>query len=140
LNAPTHLYECLLLFDSNKYHSQKDKILQQIHQTLERHGAHIETSRLWDERRLVYPIKKHRKGTYHLIFFRAPGKAVPAIREDFRINENILRFLILRHHPKMEEALLALGREEHALAIQMPGLAEELEPEAQPAAQPAEPA
>lgn len=136
--APTHLYECLLLFDSNKYNSQKDKIIQQIHQTLERHGAKIETSRFWDERRLVYPINKHRKGAYHLIFFRAPGKALPPIREDFRINENILRFLIIRHHPKLEEALLALGREEHALAIQAPGLAEEPEPEAETTAPAAE--
>ncbi|MCS7167681.1 MAG: 30S ribosomal protein S6 [Gemmatales bacterium] len=136
MTAPRHLYECLLLFDSNKYNTQKDKLIQQVHQTLERHGATIEVSRLWDERRLVYPIKKQRKGSYHLIFFRAPGKALPAIREDFRINENILRFLIIRHHPKMEETLLAFGRDEQALAIQAPGLAEEVE--AETAAQPAE--
>ncbi|MCS7015867.1 MAG: 30S ribosomal protein S6 [Gemmatales bacterium] len=137
MTAPTHLYECLLLFDSNKYQTQKEKLIEQVHQTLQRHGATIETSRFWDERRLVYPIKKQRKGSYHLIFFRAPGKALPAIREDFRINENLLRFLILRHHPRMEETLLALGREERALAIQAPGLAEETEAEvvAQPAEQ-----
>jgi len=131
LHTITHLYECLLLFDSGKYHSEREKLMQQIHQVLERHGAKIETSRLWDERRLVYPIKKRKKGVYHLIFFRAPGKALPPIREDFRINEDILRFLIVRHHPKMEEALLALGRDEHALAIQAPGLAEEIQSEAE---------
>jgi len=138
LHTTIHLYECLLLFDSGKYHSEREKLLQQIHQVLERRGAKIEASRLWDERRLVYPIKKRRKGVYHLIFFRAPGKALPPIREDFRINENILRFLIIRHHPKMEEALLALGRDEHALAIQAPGMAEELESEAEAPAPAAE--
>ena len=45
MHTTIHLYECLLLFDSGKYHSEREKLLQQIHQVLERRGAKIEASR-----------------------------------------------------------------------------------------------
>ena len=38
---------------------------------IEEAGGEMLVSRLWEERRLAYPIEGHRKGTYWLTYFRA---------------------------------------------------------------------
>ena len=123
------LYECMLMLDSNKYNADPHAVIEVINNTLQKNHCEIQASRPWDERKLAYPVKKHKKATFFLIFFRGPGAALKPIKADFALNEAILRSLFIKHHPKMEEAVLALGRDEHALAIQAPGLAEDI-PEA----------
>jgi small subunit ribosomal protein S6 len=74
-------------------------------------GGEVLVSRLWEERRLAYPIGNHRKGTYWLIYCRAPGTAVATVERQCEIHDGILRQLILKIHPHLEEAVL-----EHAKA------------------------
>ena len=59
----------------------------QIPSTVEQFGGKMLASRLWEERRLAYPIKGHRKGTYWLTYFQLgrqsgdhPESAVPIER------------------------------------------------------------
>ncbi len=122
---PANVYECMVLFDSNKYAADHDGVVKQVHTILQKHGAEVLASRPWDERRLAYPIRKHKKGTYFLIYFRSEGKTIREAEGDFQLNETILRHLILKIDAKLVDTMLALARDEHALAIQTPGLTEE---------------
>jgi small subunit ribosomal protein S6 len=115
----------MLLLDSNKYNGDPSGVMAQINKILEKHNVDVQASRPWDERRLAYPIRKHKKGTYYLLFFRAPTASLKGIEADFNLNETILRHMFVRHDEKMLEPLMALGKDEHALAIQAPGLAED---------------
>ncbi|MER3417101.1 MAG: 30S ribosomal protein S6 [Gemmataceae bacterium] len=124
MHLAVNVYESMVLFDSGKYHHDADKLVGYVHKVLERHGAEILASRPWDERRLAYPIRRHKKGMYYLLYFRAEGKSLASIRHDFALNESILRTLILRVEPKLVDTMLALARDEHALAIQAAGLAD----------------
>lgn len=129
---PVNVYECMLILDSNRYGSKPAAVIEQIHSLFEKHQAEILVSRPWDERRLAYPIKGHKKGTYYLIYFKSEGKALRPIEQDFALNDAILRSLILRIHPKLVDAMLAVAREE-------PAAAEGEETEAEPSAgEPAE--
>jgi small subunit ribosomal protein S6 len=74
-------------------------------------------SRPWDERRLAYPVKGHKKGLYYLIYFRTESGNVVNIERDCALSELILRVLILHVDPKLVESLLAVARDEHALAL-----------------------
>ncbi len=120
-----NVYECMLLFDSSKYASDPSGIVGQVHATMEKNHAEILASRPWDERRLAYPVHGHKKGTYFLVYFRGDGKNLTSIDKDFALNESLLRYLFLKVDKKMEETMLALARDEHALAVQAPGLQEE---------------
>ncbi len=131
---PANVYECMVLFDSNKYGNDAAGVVGQVHGALEKHHAEVLASRPWDERRLAYPIGGHKKGSYFLIYFRAEGKNLKTLKEDFALNETILRTLILKIDPKLVETMLALARDEHALAVQAPGLAEEPAPPSVPPA------
>jgi small subunit ribosomal protein S6 len=135
---PANVYECMLLLDSNRYNADANAVVNQVHNLLEKHHAEILASRPWDERRLAFPIKKHKKGTYYLIYFRMEGKNLRPLEQDFELNENILRTLVLKVNPKLVDTMLALARDEHALAVQAPGLADE-PPEPARGAPPGEP-
>lgn len=111
-------YECMLLFDANRVSGDLPGAVAQIHAVFERHGAEVLASRQWDERRLAYPIKGHKKGLYYLTYIRTDGKALANVEHDFALNENILRMLVLRIDPKLVDTMLALARDEHAMALQ----------------------
>jgi small subunit ribosomal protein S6 len=130
---PANVYECMVLFDSNKYGNDAAATVGQVHTILEKHHAEILASRPWDERRLAYPVEGHKKGSYYLIYFRSEGKNLRPIKEEFALNETVLRSLVLKVDPKLMETMLALARDEHALAVQAPGLAEDVPAERTPA-------
>src|SRR5262249_7401139 len=111
-------YECMFLLDPNKVAGDVPAAAQQLHHVLERHHAEVLASRQWDERRLTYSIKGHKKGLYYLTYFRTEGKNLVEIERDFALNEMILRMLTLKVDPKLEETMLALARDEHAMALQ----------------------
>jgi small subunit ribosomal protein S6 len=116
---PARVYECLFLLDTNKVAGDVPAAAKQIHAILERHHAEILASRPWDERRLAYPVNGHKKGLYYLTYFRTEGKNLLGIEHDVALNEMILRSLVLHVDDKHVDTMLAIARDEHALALQV---------------------
>ena len=115
---PANVYECMFLLDTNKVAGDIAAAQKQLHGLLERNHAEILASRPWDERRLAYPIKGHKKGLYYLTYFRAEGGNIVGLERDFALNEMILRVLILHVEDKLVNPLLEVARTEHATALQ----------------------
>jgi small subunit ribosomal protein S6 len=116
---PANVYECMFLLDTNKVAGDVAAAAQQIRGILERNQAEMLASRPWDERRLAYPVNGHKKGLYYLTYFRMDGKNLLNVERDLALNEMVLRSLFLRIDPKHVETLLAIARDEHALALQV---------------------
>jgi small subunit ribosomal protein S6 len=110
-----NVYEGMFLLDSGKVGSDWNSAQKLVHGILERNQAEIITSRPWDERRLAYPVGGHKKGMYYLTYFRLEGPKLSQIEQDCRINESVLRQLILKVHPKLVEQLVA-----QAMTVQQP--------------------
>jgi small subunit ribosomal protein S6 len=107
----------MFLLDTNKVAGDVPAAAKQLHGILERHNAEILASRPWDERRLAYPIGSHKKGLFYLTYFRADGTKVREIEQDIALSEIIVRSLVLKIDPKLVDTMLALARDEHALAL-----------------------
>jgi small subunit ribosomal protein S6 len=121
----------MFLLDTNKVSGDVPAAAKQLHTIFEKNRAEVLASRPWDERRLAYAIKNHKKGLYYLTYFRTEGKNLINIERDVALNEMILRSLVLRVDPKIVENMLAVARDEHALALQV--IHEEVaDPEAPP--------
>lgn len=101
-----HTYEGMFLLDSNKAAVNWDESVAHVHSILTKHNASIVASRLWDERRLAYPIKGHKKGTYLLTFFKAEPTQLAAITHDFRLSDLVIRELIMKQFPKLVDHLV----------------------------------
>jgi small subunit ribosomal protein S6 len=75
---------------------------------VERHGGKIMVIKKWDERKLTYEIKGHKRGTYVIAYFKAPGKAVTPIEREVNLSEDVLRVLVLRADHLNEKEMAAV--------------------------------
>ncbi len=99
-------YEAMFLLDSTRASANWDESVAQVHEILTRQKAEIVATRQWDERKLAYAVDGHRKGTYLLTYFKVDSLALPAINHDCRLNELILREMILKVPAKLVEPLI----------------------------------
>src|SRR5579884_216893 len=116
---PANVYECMFLLDPNKVAGDVPTAAKQLHTLLERNHAEVLASRPWDERRLAYPIKGHKKGLYYLTYFRTEGKNLLNLERDLALNEMVLRYLVINVNPKLVDIMLQVAKDEHAMALQM---------------------
>lgn len=129
-----HTYEILFLFDPNKASADWDGVTGQATGVIERHGGEIAFARHWGEPKLAYPIRKFRKGSYFLVYFRSDPKNILAMEADFRLMEPLLRHLIVKLEPQIAEGILAhLQGEGQAEPEPAPALAEKTEGRREPA-------
>ncbi|MCX7413261.1 MAG: 30S ribosomal protein S6 [Planctomycetia bacterium] len=105
------VYEGMFILDASKYSRDPAAMAQQITDLVEQHGGTILASRLWDERKLAYPINGHKKGVYWLTYFRMPGGNLVALERQCEITDDIIRKLVLKIEPRIADALV-----QHALA------------------------
>ena len=103
---PVDTYEAMFLLDSSKAAAAWEDTVKHVHDILTTHHSEIVASRQWDERRLAYPLGSHKKGTYLLTYFKTDGSNLKDIVADCHLSDLILRELILKVHPKLEEHLV----------------------------------
>jgi len=101
-----NVYEGMFLFDSNRYGRDPSGVSRQVSDMIKKYGGEVLVSRLWEERRLAYPISGQRKGTYWLSYFRLESSQLTAINRDCRLSENMLRHLVLKVEPRLVDALV----------------------------------
>jgi small subunit ribosomal protein S6 len=106
LALAANTYEGMFLLDTTKVALNWDDAVNHVHDILKKHHSEIVASRQWDERRLAYPVRGHKKGTYLLTYFKTEGPALKDIAADCRLSELILRELILKVHPKLADQLV----------------------------------
>jgi len=105
-----HVYEGLFILDSNRYARDASGVVATIPTTVQQMGGEVLASRLWEERRLAYPIKGHRKGTYWLTYFRLEGDKVTDLTRQFQLNDGVVRSLFLKIDPRIVDTMV-----QHAL-------------------------
>jgi small subunit ribosomal protein S6 len=107
----TVVYEGMFILDPSKYARDPAATSQLVVDMITQHGGTILASRLWDERKLAYPINGHKKGVYWLTYFRMPGSGIVPLERQCEITDDIVRKLILKVEPRIADALV-----QHALA------------------------
>lgn len=107
----TNVYEGMFILDPSKYSRDPVATSQQIGDMIVQNGGTVLASRLWDERKLAYPINGHKKGVYWLTYFKMPGEGITPLERQCEITDDILRKLVLKIEPRIADALV-----QHALA------------------------
>jgi small subunit ribosomal protein S6 len=101
----------MFILDPTKYSRDPAGSAQQVSDIITQHGGTILAARLWDERKLAYPIKGHKKGIYWLTYFKMPGGNLTALERQCEITDEIIRKLVLKVDDRIADALV-----QHALA------------------------
>lgn len=110
--AKVNTYETLFILDSNHYARDPGGVSKQLEEIITAAGGEIHVSRMWMEQKLAYPVDKHQKGTYYLIYFDMEGPSLPKIDRAFKLCEPVVRELTIRLDPRLVEPILANARGE----------------------------
>lgn len=111
--ANVKTYETLFILDSNHYARDPGGVSKQLEELVAAAGGEVLVSRMWMEQKLAYPIDKHQKGTYYLIYFSMDGPNLPKLARSLTLNESVIRELTIRLDPRLVEPILANARGEH---------------------------
>ena len=105
-----NVYEGMFILDANRYAQDPQGVSGQIPKMIQDAGGEVLVSRLWEERRLAFPIKGHRKGAYWLTYFRVDGTKIAELERTSHLSNTILRVLFLKVEPRIVDALVEHAR------------------------------
>src|SRR2546423_13728534 len=86
-------YEAMFLLPASAA-TEVDASIKTVQGIIERHGGKILVIKKWDERKLMYEIKKQKRGLYVIVYFTATGDAIVPIEREVSLSEDIIRVLI----------------------------------------------
>ena len=110
------VYEGMFILDPAKFSRDPGAAAQQVADLITGHGGTVLAARLWDERKLAYPIKGHKKGIYWLTYFKMPGGNLTTLERQCEITDEIIRKLVLKVDDRIADALVQLDLEGEATA------------------------
>lgn len=96
-------YETMVIVDAMISDDAINNELEKIQQTIKNGEGEILRVDNWGKRKMAYSISKKTHGNYTVIYYNANEKTPLKLEKDFRINENILRWITLAEQPMAEE-------------------------------------
>ncbi len=108
------LYEGMFLLDSGRFATDVKGSADQILAMIEKSGGSIVAHRPWQDGRLAYAIKGHRKGLHYLVYFKMPGSGVKDLKRACSLNDLVLRHVLVNHPQVLFDAMVqAISGEWH---------------------------
>ncbi|WP_270992457.1 30S ribosomal protein S6 [Campylobacter upsaliensis] len=95
-------YEVLFILKPTLTEEEVSAKLEFVKEILSKNGAEIQTVVPMGTRQLAYKIKKYERGTYFVIYFKAPTSLIAELERVLRITEEVIRFLIVKYENKKE--------------------------------------
>ena len=93
-------YEGMFIINATMDSGSIRKTVTDIQDILTREGGKIVSVEEWGRRKLAYLVKKHADGHYLLVNFDLAPDKVARVRSLFLLNEQILRFILVRRVPR----------------------------------------
>ena len=87
------LYETIYIVKQDLDNKALKDLEEKYENLLKLNKANIEYKENWGLRNLAYKIQNYKKGYYYMVVFNGEKEAVSELDRNFRIDENILRFL-----------------------------------------------
>lgn len=89
-------YEAIYIAHPSIEEEALDKLIEHTKALLQKREGDLLYDEVLGKKRLAYPVRKQRFGTYVLLQFRAEGDGNARLNQDLELEENILAHMIVR--------------------------------------------
>ena len=90
-------YEMIYIIDTGLEETARKELIEKVSALIESNGGEIEkVDETWGKRRLAYAIDYKTEGWYVLVTFKAPVELPRELERNLQINENVLRYLVVK--------------------------------------------
>lgn len=91
-----HLYEGMYILNTALTDDARQKLIDKMTASIEEKGGQLHKMFDQGRKRLAYEINKKREGHYFLFYFSVPTEMVSKLWREYRLNEDVLRFMTTR--------------------------------------------
>lgn len=88
-------YEALVILRAAGTEQDAAQHAAQIEEHIKKSGGQIINAQSLGRRRLAFRIARQTEGYYHLVRFRAPSEQIGGLDRLLRLNDTVVRFMIL---------------------------------------------
>lgn len=107
-------YESVFIARQDISAAQAETIAKQFEDIIKKtEGTQVRTE-MWGLRTLAYRVKKNRKGHYVMFQFEGTGATVTELERNYKINEDIIRFMTIKIDAMDTEPSVILSAREAA--------------------------
>ena len=90
-------YEMIYIIDTDLEETARKELIEKVSALITNNGGEIEkVDETWGKRRLAYAIDYKTEGWYVLVTFKAPVELPRELERNLQINENVLRYLVIK--------------------------------------------
>ena len=90
-------YEMIYIIDTGLEEAARKELIEKVSALITANGGEIEkVDETWGKRRLAYAIDYKTEGWYVLVNFQASPELPRELERNLQINENILRYLVVK--------------------------------------------
>lgn len=107
-------YETMFIVKPTLTEEETQAQIDLVKANIEKNGGEIVSCDDMGTRQLAYEIEKNKRGYYFVAYFKAPTTSILELERNYRINENILRFVFIKYENKKEVAAWTKMSEEAA--------------------------
>jgi small subunit ribosomal protein S6 len=94
-------YEMIYIIDTGLEEAARKELIERVSGWITGNGGEIEKiDETWGKRRLAYAINYKTEGWYVLVNFKAPAELPRELERNLQINENVLRYLVVKVEEK----------------------------------------
>lgn len=88
-------YESVIIIRPNLDEGEIEGIITKITDLINQDGEVTKVDKM-GVKKLAYEIRKNKEGYYIVIYFEAAPSIIPELERNYRINENIIKFITIR--------------------------------------------
>ena len=90
-------YEMIYIIDADLEEAARKELIEKVSTLIANNGGEIEkVDETWGKRKLAYAIDYKTEGWYVLVNFKAPVELPRELERNLQINENVLRYLVIK--------------------------------------------
>ena len=90
-------YELMGVVNASLAQEERDSIFKDVVDIVGKSGGKVINNQVWlDKHKITFNLKKCPQVTYYLVNFESAPANITKMKQSFKLNEKILRFLILK--------------------------------------------
>jgi small subunit ribosomal protein S6 len=105
-----NIYEIMLIMNPDIVDDEREKLITRFKNTIGKNKGEVIRIDDMGLKSLSYKIQKKLRGHYFLVYLEGPGAMVSEVERFFKLDENIVRFVIV----KLEKSITRQGLEPKA--------------------------
>ena len=97
-------YETLFVVKPTLTEEEIAATITKVKDILAKEGAELVGTNDMGMRKLAYPVEKHARGYYTVLFYKAEGTIINELERNLKISEDIIKFLSVKYSKNKELA------------------------------------